>query len=591
MAIPREIIEEIVYRTDIEQLVGSYVSLKRTGSNLSGLCPFHSEKTPSFTVSPAKKMFYCFGCGAGGNAITFVQKAENLDFVQSVEFLAQRAGITIPRDESYKREEVSRKRVHEMNKEAAKFFRACLYDPRYGSEAMEYLKGKRRLSDAVIKHFGLGFSPNDFGLLTKHMRDLGYTEEELIKGFLCGRSTKTGRLYDYFRNRVMFPIIDVSGNIIGFGGRVMDDSTPKYLNTSDTPGFKKSKNLFALNYAKNFCEGQILLCEGYMDVIAMHAAGFQNAVATLGTALTSEQARLMTKYTKKVVICYDSDSAGQRAADRAISILGEVGLDVRILKMQGAKDPDEYIKSFGAERLKLALDESRTWFDFKVTSILSKYDLTVAGDRVKASQEVCSVIAGVASAVEREVYITHVAPILGLTPDIIKNSIEREKRKRKAEEESKELRSIQLSVRNYGDRVNPDAAKNVAANAAEEAILGMLLMYDEHRDSVKNRKIELSSDDFFTALGKRIFEKIMWLHDSDDGFSMAVMGEDFSADEMGRIQKLLYMRETLTDNGTQVLRSNVEALKNAKRKQEVGGIADVLRAKREKLQKKNESEK
>ena len=588
MAIPREIIEEIVSRTDIEQLVGSYVSLKRTGSNLSGLCPFHSEKTPSFTVTPAKNMFYCFGCGAGGNAITFVQKAENLDFFQAVEFLAQRAGITIPRDEKYKREEISRNRIYDMNREAAKFFRACLYDPKYGGDAMAYLKDKRRLGDAVIKHFGLGFSPNDFGLLTKHMQSLGFKEEELTKGFLCGKSQKTGRLYDYFRNRVMFPIIDVSGNIIGFGGRVMDDSKPKYLNTSDTPGFKKSKNLFALNYAKNFCENQMLLCEGYMDVIAMHAAGFQNAVATLGTALTSEQARLMTKYTKKVVVCYDSDEAGQRAADRSIKILGEVGLDVRILKMQGAKDPDEYIKTFGADRLKLALDESRTWFDFKVNGIFAKYDLTAAGDRVKASQEVSAVIAGVHSPVEREIYITHVAPLLGLTPEIMKNNIEREVRRRKADEESKELQNIKLSVRNYGDKVNPDAVKNVAANAAEEAILGMLLMYDEHREAVKNGKIEISPDDFFTALGRKIFEKIMELHSSEGGFSMVLMGEDFNADEMGRIQELLRKREELTDNGTRVLVSNVEALKSAKRKASGGGLEDILKAKRDKLGKKND---
>lgn len=588
MAIPREIIEEIVSRTDIEQLVGSYVSLKRTGSNLSGLCPFHSEKTPSFTVTPAKNMFYCFGCGAGGNAITFVQKAENLDFVQAVEFLAQRAGITIPRDEKYKREEISRNRIYDMNREAAKFFRACLYDPKYGGDAMAYLKDKRRLGDAVIKHFGLGFSPNDFGLLTKHMQSLGFKEEELTKGFLCGKSQKTGRLYDYFRNRVMFPIIDVSGNIIGFGGRVMDDSKPKYLNTSDTPGFKKSKNLFALNYAKNFCENQMLLCEGYMDVIAMHAAGFQNAVATLGTALTSEQARLMTKYTKKVVVCYDSDEAGQRAADRSIKILGEVGLDVRILKMQGAKDPDEYIKTFGADRLKLALDESRTWFDFKVNGIFAKYDLTAAGDRVKASQEVSAVIAGVHSPVEREIYITHVAPLLGLTPEIMKNNIEREVRRRKADEESKELQNIKLSVRNYGDKVNPDAVKNVAANAAEEAILGMLLMYDEHREAVKNGKIEISPDDFFTALGRKIFEKIMELHSSEGGFSMVLMGEDFNADETGRIQELLRKREELTDNGTRVLVSNVEALKSAKRQASGGGLEDILKAKRDKLGKKND---
>jgi DNA primase len=414
MAIPREVIEEILYRTDIEELIGSYVILKRSGSNLSGLCPFHSEKTPSFSVSPAKKFFYCFGCGAGGDAITFVMKAENLDYPQAVEFLAKRAGITIP--ESGKREEgMSRNRIYEMNLEAAKFFRQCLFDPKYGQAAMEYLRGNRRLSTDIIRRFGLGFSPDSFGMLTDHMHKKGFRDDELIVGFLCGKSQKTGRSYDYFRNRVMFPIIDVSGNVIAFGGRVMDDSKPKYLNTSDTPGFKKSKNLFALNYAKSNCAEQMILCEGYMDVIALHAAGFENAVATLGTALTSEQARLMTKYTKKVIVSYDSDEAGQRAADRAIRLLGEVGLDVRILKLTGAKDPDEYIKTYGADKLRSLLGQSKTWFDFKWNAIASRYHLDVPSDRIKASEEACTIIAGVGSPIEREVYISQIAePLAGI---------------------------------------------------------------------------------------------------------------------------------------------------------------------------------
>ena len=586
MAIPREVIEEIVYRADIEQIVGGYVNLKRTGSNLLGLCPFHSEKTPSFTVTPGKRMFYCFGCGAGGDVITFIKKAENLDYVGAVEFLAQKVGVSIPRDEKYKREAVTRQRIYDMNRDAAKFFRDCLNDPKYGGEAMTYFKSKRKLSDAVIKHFGLGFAPNDFGLLTRHMRKLGYTEEELVSGFLCGKSQKTGGLYDYFRNRVMFPIIDVSGNVVGFGGRVMDDSKPKYLNTSDTPGFKKSKNLFALNYAKNHCEESLILCEGYMDVIAMHSAGFQSAVATLGTALTSEQARLMTKYTKKVVVCYDSDGAGQNAADRSIKILSDVGLDVRVIRLNGAKDPDEFIKAFGVERMKTSISESRSWFDFKANMVFSKYDMALSADRIKASREISAIISGVYSQVEREIYITQVAEKLGLTVDVLRNSIEREIAAKQREAELKNIQNIKLSIKNYGDRVNPDAVKNVAANAAEEAILGMLLVYDEHREAVRKGKIELSSDDFFTSLGKRIFEKIMELQGSDGGFSINIMGEDFSADEMGRIQKMIGNREALSENGTKILQSNIEALKQAKSKStDSARLEDVLRAKREKLSK------
>ena len=581
MAIPREVIEEILYRTDIVELVGSYVTLKRAGSNMSGLCPFHSEKTPSFSVSSAKKFFYCFGCGAGGDAITFVMKAENLDYVQAVEFLAKRAGITIPQNEKQEKG-LSRNRVYAMNLEAAKFFRNCLFDEKYGKAGLDYLAGERRLSMATIKRFGLGFSPNDFGLLTTHLKKCGYKEDEMIEAFLCGKSQKTGRAYDYFRNRVIFPIIDVSGNIIGFGGRVMDDSKPKYLNTSDTPGFKKSKNLFALNYAKNHCAEELILCEGYMDVIALHAAGFENAVATLGTALTAEQARMMTKYTKKVIVSYDSDEAGQRAADRAIRLLGEVGLEVRILKLPGAKDPDEFIKKYGADRLRSVLGQSRTWFDFKWNAIAAKYNLSSPADKIKASGEATALIAGVYSPVEREVYIAQVAKALELPMDVLKNNVEHEVRKRRAEIKRKEGQDAKLSIRNYGDRTNPDAAKNVAANAAEEAILGLLLLYDEHRSAVANGKIVLKAEHFFTALGRRMFEAIMALHASEGGFLFSLLGEQFNADEMGRMQKYMQERLALTENGNAVFARSVEALVSATaKKTEDTDLAALLKRKRD----------
>ena len=351
MRFSRDIVEAIRTRCEIEDLIGSYVTLKRAGSNYVGLCPFHSEKSPSFTVFPATQSYFCFGCEAGGDAITFIMQAENLDYVGAVESLAKRTGVSLPAaDERADQKGLTRKRTYEMNLAAARFFRECLFDPTIGREGMAYLRDKRGLSPAVIKHFGLGYAPNEFGALINTLRRQGFTDEEMKQGFLCGISQKTGRPYDYFRNRVMFPIIDVTGNIVGFGGRAMDDQTkPKYLNSSDTPGFEKKRNLFALNFAKNHAAEQLILCEGYMDVIALHAAGFEQAVASLGTALTSNQARMMAKYTKQVVICYDSDAAGQRAALRAMQLLGEAGLDVRVLKMAGAKDPDEYICKFGAD--------------------------------------------------------------------------------------------------------------------------------------------------------------------------------------------------------------------------------------------------
>ena len=564
--IPREIIEEIKYRNDIEEVVSSYVSLKRAGSNLVGCCPFHNEKTPSFTVFSSNKNFYCFGCGAGGDVITFIMKAENLDYPSALEFLAKRAGIEIPKDGALEEKGVPRKRIYEMNLAAAKFFRQCLFDPTIGKDALAYLTENRRLSGSVIKHFGLGYSPNDFGMLTSHMKRLGFTDEELVVGFLCGKSQKTGRPFDYFRNRVMFPIIDVAGNIVAFGGRVMDDSKPKYLNTSDTPGFKKSRNLFALNYAKKNCAEQMILCEGYMDVIALHAAGFENAVATLGTAITQEHARIISKYTKSVLISYDMDAAGRAAAEKAMRLLAEVGVDVKVLKMTGAKDPDEYIKMYGADRFRQVISRSQSGFDYKLDTILSKYDLGKADDKIKASSEICKMIAAVYSSVEREVYISAAAERLGLTSAVMKNDVERMRAGLIRQYKAKEGHDAQMSAKNMGDRINPDSAKNIQASAAEEVILGLMLLYDDHRSAVAKGKIELSKEDFFTEFGSRVFEAIIELENSEGGYMYSLLGEKFSPDEMGRIQRMEYKRRQLVSNGADVLAASVKTLKESKNK-------------------------
>ena len=586
MLIPREIIEEVIARTDINDIIGSYVSLKRAGSNMQGLCPFHSEKSPSFTVFSKSNSFYCFGCGAGGDAISFVMRAENLDYPSAVEFLATRAGITIPQDKNEVAQMgMSRKRVYEMNLVAAKFFRENLLDKEVGFEAMNYLAGQRKLSPAIIRRFGLGYAPNNFFALTNHMKNHGFTEQELIDGFLCGKSQK-GNLYDYFRNRVIFPIIDVTGNVIAFGGRVMDDSKPKYLNSSDTPGFKKSKNLFALNYAKNHCSEQIILCEGYMDVIALHSAGVENAVATLGTALTSEQARMLTKYTKKVILLYDSDDAGQRATDRAIQILNEVGLEVRILKLNNAKDPDEYIRKFGAERFKALLGESRTGFDFKVSRALTGLDLQLPDDKIKASKAICDIIADSNSNVEREVFLAKVSDMLKLPIDVLRNNVEMTIKKRIREYKQNESKQAQMSIKHIGDRVNPDAIKNIQANALEENILGLLLIYDEYRQGVISGKIELYADDFVTAFGKKVFEAIIEVAKANGEFLYAMLGQYFTADEMGRLEKMRQNRLSLTENGYEVLDVSIAALKaeNEKKKStDSGDKFATLRARQEQL--------
>ena len=591
--IAREIIDEIIYRNEITDVVGSYVSLKRAGSNFSGLCPFHNEKTASFTVFPATKSCYCFGCGSGGDVITFIMRVENLDYVEALEFLAARAGITIPEDNSAQNDVgVSRKRIYAMNLEAAKFFRNCLMDKDIGAEALEYLCEKRKLSMATVKRFGLGYSPNDFGMLTTHLKRLGYTDEELIVGFLSGKSQKTGRPYDYYRNRVIFPIIDTAGNIVAFGGRVMDDSKPKYLNTSDTPAFKKSRHLFALNFAKKKCEEQMLLCEGYMDVIALHEAGFENAVATLGTAITSEQARIFAKYTKKVVICYDSDNAGQTATQKAIRLLGEVGVEVRILKMSGAKDPDEYIKKFGAESFRRLLGESKTGFDYNVDKILSSHDITLVEEKVKAANEVCALIAGVYSQVERDIYIRRAAELLSVSTESLSSDVARIRRRIEREAKNAQSKEAMLSIKHIGDRVNNDAAKNIRATANEEAIIGLMLIYDELRAEAASGAVGLTADDFITDFGKRVFSVLCELERSEGGYSRALLGQYFTVEEMGRLEKTELDRRMLARNDRSVFLSFVEGLKNESKKQSSpdGDPFSELRRKQEELkQKKNKN--
>ena len=581
--IDQSVIEEIKARNDIVDLISSYVSLKRAGSNMLGLCPFHSEKTPSFTVFPARQGYYCFGCGAGGDAITFVRQIENLEYVPALEFLAKRVGITIPAEATRRGVGFDRARMLSMNKEAARFFRECLFDQKLGAAARAYFE-KRALSTATIKHFGLGYSPDGFSALTNHLHNLGYTDAEMTAGFLCGRSKKTGAPFDYFRNRIMFPIIDVSGNVIAFGGRVMDDSMPKYLNSSDTPVFKKSRNLFALNFARASCAEEMILCEGYMDVIAMHAAGFTNAVATLGTALTPEQARIMARYTKRVLISYDSDAAGQKAANRAIGILGEVGLDVRVLRIEGAKDPDEFIKKYGADKFRLQLSGSFSKFDFNMDGILSRHNIAIPDEKIKACAELTDLAAGIYSSAEREVYIAAAAKKLDISAESIRADVERKLRKKRSEYKREQAQKIVRQSAGYGDRVNPDFAKNVAAAKAEEAVLGMLLLFPEHRKAVRTGKVALTAADFFTEFGRRVFEAIEE-NDRDGSFASSVLGQIFTPEEEGRITRMQLSRSALSDNGAAVFAENAAALRReraaaASDGDGVDGILELIREKR-----------
>ena len=575
--IPNSIIEDIRYRCDIEDVISSYISLKRAGSNLKGLCPFHSEKTPSFVVYKDTQSFYCFGCGAGGDVISFIMRQENLDYVSAVEFLAKRAGITLPEFDMTGRgnEGVGRARILQMNTDAAKYFRQMLFDENVGAPARQYLVGKRELESSVVKHFGLGYAPLGWNNLRDHLRSLGYTYEEMAAANLCNKGERG--YYDSFRGRVMFPIIDVSGNIVAFGGRVLDDSKPKYLNSAETPAFRKNKNLFALNFAKNSGEDTLIICEGYMDVIAMHAAGFTNAVATLGTAITSEHARIIKRYVSKAVLAYDGDEAGRKAVDRAIKLLTEAGVESKVLVMRDAKDPDEFIKKFGREAFRRLIDESRSRFDYIIETVVSKYKLYNADEKIKAAGELCREIASVYSKVERDIYIQKTADALGLDPNSVRHDVEKQIGKNANYEKKRQTEELIRVTSGISDRVNPDYAKKPKLGRLEEEILGILMLHPEYV-SLSIGTSPLCEDDFFTGLGRRLFVFIKNKTELD-GFSVGVLPEEFSNDEVSRAVSMQTARRDLT-NDAEAYKTYASSLRHEKSKTSDMSLEDLIKNKR-----------
>lgn len=578
--IPSSVIEDIRARCDIETIIQSYVTLRKTGTNEKGLCPFHSERTPSFTVYPATQSFYCFGCGAGGDVITFIMKIENLDYRGAVEFLAEKAGIALPAWDGSElvKEGVSRKRILEMNLEAARFYRSMLFDEKIGAPGREYFFEKRGLSPATIRHFGLGYAPPYGSMTLQYMKSRGFTEEELREGYFCGKNERG--YYDYFRGRVMYPIIDVSGNVIAFGGRVLGDEKPKYLNTSDTPAFKKSRNLFALNYAKNHCENGFILCEGYMDVIALHAAGFENAVAGLGTAFGDEQARILKKYSENVTLCYDSDEAGQKATARTIPILEKAGLTVRMLRLPEGKDPDEFIKKNGADAFRAVIEGSRSKFDYILESVRGKYTLDDTEEKLRAIGEVCRYIAGVYSQVERDLYIARAAQAFSVDPKSVRGDVEAQRRRNNRANDKKRREELIRVTAGLSDRVNPDYAKQPRAARMEEEVLGMLLLHPEYM-TLAERESLLNEEMFPTALGKRIYT---WMKARlpEEPVSISYMGEDFTPEEIGRAAKMLAGRSELARNDEKTFRTYAASLRESARENSAdASLEDIIHRKRE----------
>ena len=473
MPFPASFLDELNNRNPIEDVVGQYVSLTRKGSNLFGLCPFHSEKTPSFSVAPDKGIYYCFGCHKGGGVINFIMEIESLSYPDAVRFLAKRAGLEVPEDEQYQSQYQKQERLWALCKDAARFFHQKLLEP-CGEQARAYII-KRGLSKATVTRFGLGFSPNEWSSLLDTMTGKGYSREEILEAGLAV-SGKNGGMYDRFRNRLMFPIIDIRGNIIGFGGRVMDDSTPKYLNSPETLIFNKRKNLFALNIARKSKQGRIILTEGYMDAISLHQYGFDCAVASLGTSLTEEHANILAKYTDQVVLTYDGDEAGQNATRRAIPMLEKTGIQVKVLRMQGAKDPDEYIKTFGADAFRNLLEQSENHIDYRLGAVQRKYDLQIDEQRVAFVKEAAGIVAELPGSVEREVYAMRVAETAGMPAAVVTDEVQRQRKRRLSrarKEQERDLLRPATAMQPPGRSIRFDDPRSAAA---EQGIIRLLYL-------------------------------------------------------------------------------------------------------------------
>lgn len=536
MPFPDSFLQELKLRSDITEIASSYVNLKRHGRNMVGLCPFHGEKTPSFNIYTENGSFYCFGCGAGGDVITFIMKIENLDYVEAVKFLAQRAGMEMPENTYDDSLSKLRMRIYEANREAARFFHATLLSQR-GQSGRNYLRG-RALSDRTIRHFGLGFADDDWNSLCNHLKNKGFSEYEIYSANLAFKRKNGNGIYDRFVNRVMFPIIDLRGNVIAFGGRIMTDEKPKYLNTSDTPVFKKSENLFSLNNAKSSGTRTLILCEGYMDVIALNQAGFTNAVATLGTALTNEQAVLMKRYADEVIICYDADGAGQKATARAIDILRNAGLPIKILTVPSGKDPDEFIRSKGDNgpaAFKLLIEKCGNDIEYRLMKLKENYNLNTTDGKVAFLNEAVKIVATIESPIERDVFASKLCAELEIDKNAFLEQISKVKRRGRRENIKKETRQIQAELNGQSDKINREHYKKPRSSSAEEALLVYLINNPDYANSISER---VTPDKFSNSLIKRYYEYV--LSKIKSGYEpLTSVSSDFNSDEVSYLYKLI----------------------------------------------------
>ena len=578
MPFPPAFIDEVIARNPIEDVVGQYVTLKRSGSNLFGLCPFHGEKTPSFSVAPDKGMFYCFGCHKGGGVINFEMEIEGLSYGDAVRALAKRAGLDVPEDEQYQSRYRQQERLWALHKEAARFFHSCLYAP-MGASALEYARG-RGMSQTTLTKFGIGYAPDSWDDLVNAMRKKGYTDQELRDSGLVTVSKKNSNLFDRFRDRLMFPIIDVRGNVIGFGGRVMDDSTPKYLNSPETIIFNKRRNLFAMNVVKKSKREFIILTEGYMDAIALHQYGFDCAVASLGTSLTQEHADMLSKYTDELVLTYDGDEAGQNATQRAIPMLERTGLRVRILRMRGAKDPDEFLKKYGADRFRLLLEGCENQAEYRLRSLQMRFDLSQDEQKVEFAKQAAALIAGFGTAVEREVYGTRAAEAAGLSPDVLRMEIDRARKRLLRQEKREETRREMdpaAAVQPFQRELRYD---NVRSAVAEEGLLRMLF-----REPALLAQTEgLTAEDFSVPLFGRVYAALRERWQNDLAITPAALADSLSPAEMAHLTAVLQKQEPPLSETA--LADYLRILREERAKARVSDASDLLAMQRDLKKKK-----
>ena len=586
MAFPQSFLDELIARSDIVDVVSSYVQLTRKGSNLFGLCPFHSEKTGSFSVSPDKQIYYCFGCKRGGGVVNFIMEEENLPFPDAVRFLAKRAGMEVPEEEGDREAGRRRQRLLDLNRDAARFYYQLLQQPE-GQAVREYL-ARRRITRQTAVRFGMGASLDAWDVLLTAMTKKGYTKSELLEAGLVVQN-KNGGLYDKFRNRLMLPVVDTRGDVVAFGSRVLDKSEPKYMNSSETPVYSKRRVLYGLNLAKKTKRPNIILCEGNLDIVTLHQAGFDNAVASMGTALTVEQTRLLSRFTKELVLCYDNDNAGKIATERALQILNNSEFSVKVLQLPRRlvdgeyvkQDADDFIKYQGADAFERLLTGSENGVEFRMEQVAGKYDLASDEARVAYCEEISTLLAGLPSAVEREIYTVRAAETAKISPEAMRLEVQRAFKRRLSQEKRTELRRDLNPAAQLQPKERTLRYDNIRSARAEEGLLRLLIL-DE---SLFPAQPPLREEQFSSPLLGRAFALLWQAREDGRAVTPAVLSEALTPEEMSHISAVCQQPESL-QHARQALADYIRIVQEESDKRAGRQAADPLLAATEKYKDK-----